>query len=140
MVLMVCIVVVSVISHIYHQRTGTPYQRRNGGGLYTPDGEKWLWLVGIERKDGTSQTRKMSATWYDVKTWAERESSRYGTVCAWARRAASRDRVRVWTWRNGEATNRETFHLWEVRADRYLTDGERAAIEAKAQRSYEERS
>ncbi len=137
LVLMACGAVVSVIVGIYNHNTGTPYRVR-GGGLHTPSGQKWAWVVGVQGSDGTRETRERSATWYEAKTWAERESSRYGTLCAWVSRATGRDdEVQIWTWRNGEIVNRRKLYLWQVEADPYLTERERAVIEEDARQLWE---
>lgn len=128
-----------MVLYIYAYNTGTPMSRR-GGGVFIPSGQKWLWLGGVERLDGTKETREeeQSGTWYEMRSWAERESLQPGNLYAWVRRATGReDQVKIWTWRKGFVISRRKLYLWEVEADPYLSERERAAIEEKARESHE---
>ncbi|MEU8272252.1 hypothetical protein AB0B89_34515 [Sphaerisporangium sp. NPDC049002] len=137
------VVVVSIAYRIYAEETGTPLSRRGAGpdDLYFPDAPRQTYVVGVWRAGEIGEAREMAATWYEVKTWAERESSRFPNVYAWVRSPAGEDgRVKIWTWRRANVVSRRKAYLWESETDRYLTERERAAVEAEAERLYEEES
>jgi hypothetical protein len=93
--------------------TGAPYRTRDG--VVRPRGVQRWWRYGVRRADGSQEWRVMERSQYQARLWAARTSGTYGVVCVWLIGDVRPDgRVTVWTWHNGEATQRRKLNMRDL--------------------------